>query len=155
MQKENNMRVFSLLLVLVALMNWTCSQEEDQSVIDRQAILDFLTINNLEAEEDPSGLFYIINEPGGEEKPLLTDSVTIEYQGYLTNGAVFDGTDEDMPVTFRLGDLIEGWKIGIPKFGREGNGVLLIPSALGYGSRRVGSIPPNSVLIFDIALDDF
>ncbi|MEO0877290.1 MAG: FKBP-type peptidyl-prolyl cis-trans isomerase, partial [Bacteroidota bacterium] len=42
-----------------------------------------------------------------------------------------------------------------PKYGRGGAGTLLVPSALGYGSQRVGPIPANSVLIFDIELIDF
>jgi len=129
--------------------------KEDQSKIDRDKIVQFIDDNNLNAIEDDSGLFYVINVPGGADKPILSDSVTIEYRGALTNGMVFDQTEANMARTFRLSDLIEGWKIGIPKFGRGGSGVLLVPSALGYGDRRIGSIPNNSVLIFDITLDDF
>ena len=33
-----------------------------------------------------------------------------------------------------------------------GSGILLIPSALGYGNQAVGSIPANSVLIFEVTL---
>ena len=33
-------------------------------------------------------------------------------------------------------------------------GILLIPSALGYGGQSVGTIPANSVLIFDVNLID-
>jgi FKBP-type peptidyl-prolyl cis-trans isomerase len=129
--------------------------KEDQAEIDRDTILQFIADNNLNALEDESGLYYVIDVPGGSDKPLLSDSVTIDYRGFLTNGSVFDQTVDNQPRTFLLNDLIEGWKIGIPKFGREGSGTLLVPSRLGYGDRQVGSIPRNSVLIFDITLRDF
>ncbi|MEM1214670.1 MAG: FKBP-type peptidyl-prolyl cis-trans isomerase [Bacteroidota bacterium] len=148
------MRVLSICLVLVACLSWGC-KDEDQSAIDRQIILDYLADNNLEAEEDMSGLFYIIDVPGSEEKPLLSDSVVVAYRGYLTDGNVFDATAENETVTLRLSRLIEGWRIGIPKFGRGGSGTLLIPSALGYGPNRLGVIPANAVLLFDIELEDF
>jgi FKBP-type peptidyl-prolyl cis-trans isomerase len=44
--------------------------------------------------------------------------------------------------------------LGIPKFKEGGNGTLLIPSALGYGSTGTGSIPGNTVLVFDVELID-
>ena len=57
-------------------------------------------------------------------------------------------------ITFPLSGVIQGWQEGIPLFKEGGSGILLIPSALGYGSQSVGSIPANSVLIFDINLID-
>jgi FKBP-type peptidyl-prolyl cis-trans isomerase len=128
--------------------------KDDQAEIDRDIILQFIEDNNLDAIEDESGLFYVIDVPGGADKPLLSDSVTIDYRGSLVNGTVFDQTTAN-PATFLLDDLILGWKIGIPKFGREGSGVLLVPSALGYGDRQIGIISANSVLIFDITLRAF
>ena len=57
-------------------------------------------------------------------------------------------------ITFPLSGVIQGWQEGIPLFKEGGSGILLIPSALGYGSQSVGTIPANSVLIFDINLID-
>ena len=93
----------------------------------------------------------MINEEGSGNKPTLLDEVTVFYKGYLTSGEVFDLTGVE-PATFPLGSVIEGWQEGIPYFKPGGSGILLIPSHLGYGSRGAGSIPPNSVLIFDIEL---
>jgi len=42
----------------------------------------------------------------------------------------------------------------VPYIKKGGKIKLLIPSALGYGSNAAGSIPANSVLIFDIELLD-
>ncbi|MEZ4987372.1 MAG: FKBP-type peptidyl-prolyl cis-trans isomerase [Saprospiraceae bacterium] len=148
------MKTLYLLLAFAVLTVGAC-KKEDQATIDRDIILSYLEANNLTAEEDPSGLFYIIDVPGGQQKPTLANSVTVKYKGYLTNGTVFDETTNGNTATFPLSNLIAGWQIGIPKFGRGGKGVLIVPSSLGYGSRRVGSIPANSVLVFDMELVNF
>ncbi len=145
---------FFLLLFLTTSLVFSCG-EEDQSEIDRDLILSYINDNNLQAEEDASGLFYTIDAPGGEEKPQLTDSVEITYRGTLLSGLQFDASPADNTVTFLLDDLILGWEIGIPKYGRGGAGTLLVPSALGYGSQRVGPIPPYSVKEIAIEIDDF
>ena len=59
------------------------------------------------------------------------------------------------PTILSLANVISGWQLGIPEFKKEGKGTLLIPSALAYGSSGRGSIPPNTVLAFDIELLDF
>jgi FKBP-type peptidyl-prolyl cis-trans isomerase len=79
----------------------------------------------------------------------------VKYKGYLTNNQVFDETVGNNSIEFSLSGLIPGWQIGIPLLQRGGKGVFYLPSALGYGSRYAGTIPPNSVLIFDIELLNF
>jgi FKBP-type peptidyl-prolyl cis-trans isomerase len=74
----------------------------------------------------------------------------------LTDGTKFDSSrDGGLPFKSSLGGLIEGWKEGIPYFGKGGKGKLLLPGSLGYGSSGSGSIPGNAVTIFDIELIDF
>lgn len=143
-----------LLLVLMSGLLLGCGVET-QSEQDRETILNYIEANNLNAEEHESGLFYVIEQPGGAERPSLADSVEVRYVGELTNGSVFDQTRDNNTIKFPLGGVIPGWQIGIPLFGRDGKGKLLIPSGLAYGPRGIGSIPPNSVLIFDVELVDF
>lgn len=118
-----------------------------------QAYLEGKSWENTEPHE--SGMHIVIDEPGtGEERPTLTDEVTIFYQGYLLDGHKFDGT-ADYPATFPLMNLIQGWQIGIPMFGKDGKGKLIIPSDLAYGDRDNGEIPGGSTLLFEIALIDW
>jgi FKBP-type peptidyl-prolyl cis-trans isomerase FkpA len=74
---------------------------------------------------------------------------------------LLDGTEFDSslkpgrtPFEFTIGQgmVIKGWDEGIPMFKVGGKGKLLIPANLGYGENEQGSIPANSVLIFDIEL---
>jgi len=124
---------------------------KDQFDIDQDIIAEYVADNNLDAEKTDSGLWYVINDPGTGTRPTLQDEVTVYYKGYLTNGNIFDQTGLQ-PVSFPLANVIQGWQEGIPLFMEGGNGILIIPSNLGYGSRNAGSIPPNSVLVFDVEL---
>ena len=124
---------------------------KDQSEIDQQIIQDYIEENNLDAKTTTSGLWYVIEDPGTGDQPAVSDEVRVHYKGYLIDGGVFDQTTTQ-PAEFPLANVIEGWQIGIPLFKEGGNGILLIPSHLGYGDRSVGSIPANSVLIFEVEL---
>ena len=84
-------------------------------------------------------------------------TLTVHYVGTLTNGTTFDSSrSRGEPFTFVLGDsrLIAGWNIGIEGMRVGGTREITIPPALAYGNRGVGSIPPNSTLVFEIELLD-
>ena len=139
--------IFTLLLILIS-----CNKDnEEQAATDDEIIKDYIEANNLDAEPTGSGLYVVINEEGSGFNPTQNSTVSVFYKGYFTDGEVFDQTGSE-PLTFSLNQVIEGWQEGIPYFKPGGSGILLIPSALGYGSERVGDIPANSVLIFDIEL---
>lgn len=115
---------------------------------------NYLTTNNLSAQETSTGLHYIITEEGSTVKPELCDDVTVAYKGYLPNGTVFDQSEAG--VSFPLTGVILGWQEGIQLFGQGGSGILLIPSYLAYGANPPSPlIPENSVLIFDVNLLSF
>jgi FKBP-type peptidyl-prolyl cis-trans isomerase len=122
--------------------------------VDEQ-IENYLTEKGWTADRHESGIYIVTDTLGtGDERPTLSDDVTIFYQGYLLDGTQFDGTMEE-PATFPLANLIEGWQIGIPMFGKGGKGKLVIPSEYGYGDAEVGDIPANSILMFEIELVDW
>ena len=141
----------TVLLFMALVSAWSC-QKDDQMDIDQQKIEDYIKDNGLQADSTASGLYYIIDEPGNSEHPTLQSTITISYTGKLLNGDIFDS---DPSFTYRLDALIKGWQEGIPLFGKGGKGTLIIPSHLGYGDQAIGSIPANSVLVFDIELFDF
>jgi len=108
-----------------------------------------------DAKPTGSGLYVVTENAGGDEKPAVSQQVTIFYKGYLMDGTVFDGTGET-PATFGLGQLIPGWQEGIPYFGKGGKGKLIIPPYLGYGERgSPPKIPGNAIIVFDIEVVDF
>jgi peptidylprolyl isomerase/FKBP-type peptidyl-prolyl cis-trans isomerase FkpA len=82
-------------------------------------------------------------------------SVTVNYVGTLTDGTTFDSSySRNQPFTFNLGagEVIQGWDQGVVGMKVGGKRKLTIPPSLGYGAQAVGSIPPNSTLIFEVEL---
>ena len=79
-------------------------------------------------------------------------TMTVHYVGTLENGTKFDSSvDRGQPFNFTLGagEVIQGWDKGVLGMKVGGKRKLIIPSALGYGSRGAGNmIPPNATLIF-------
>lgn len=126
----------------------TCYEEKGLVTMDQ-----YLTDNNIEPELDPSGVRYIIIEPGGTDTPDADADVVVNYSGKQTNDEVFDMSNA--PVRFNLRSLIPGWQVGIRLIGAGGKIRLFIPSQLAYGPRGRGGICPNSDLIFDIELVSF
>lgn len=83
------------------------------------------------------------------------DYVVIHYVGTLLDGTMFDSSyDRGKPFHTRIGvgQVIDGWEMGIPGMKVGGKRKLTIPPKLAYGDRDIGVIPPNSALIFEVEL---
>lgn len=138
--------IFSLLIIA------GCKNDENQTDIDEAIILDYLEKHpEIEAKKHSSGLYYQIIEPGSGGHPAIQSIVKATYKGYFTDGEVFD----ERTASFSLYHVIQGWQIGIPLLQKGGSGIFLIPSDLGYGGDGKGSVPGNTVLIFNVELIDF
>lgn len=124
----------------------------DKDLGYEQTILNYMDSQGWEGNSTPDGLYFVIDEPGGETKPNQDQLITIKYNGYYSDNVQFDSNDEFIT---RLKNVIEGWKIGIPKFGKGGKGHLLIPPYLAYGEKPSNGIRNYSVLIFDVEIIDF
>ena len=144
-------RLFFLSLFSSIFIFNTCNKNVDYDQLDEEIILQYISDNNLNAEPTGSGLYYVVNNTGNGDIPDINSIVTVAYKGTLTDGTIFDQSGTS-GATFPLRNVIQGWQEGIPLFSEGGSGVLLIPSALGYGGQAVGSIPANSVLIFEVTL---
>lgn len=142
---------------------------EEQLAADIVIIEEYLEENNLEAIQHPSGLFYRIQEEGTGELPNTGQIVSVNYVGKFLDGRVFDTSVDSVareagiynenrnykPFEFTLGrDVITGWTIGISLLKEGSTATLIIPSGYAYGSNGSGSIPPNTVLLFEVELVD-
>ncbi len=140
-----------ILLLLPFVLLWTgCTDQFDK---DEDLILEYLETNNLTAERTENGIYYIIDVEGTGDHPTINDEVEVHYEGYLLDGSIFDSSiARNETSTFPLRNVIVGWQLAIPLLKEGGKGKFLIPSIHAYGSRGSGSIPGNTVLIFDVEL---
>ncbi len=103
-----------------------------------------------------SGLKYIFFDIHKKaEKADSGDVVYVHYVGKLADGTVFDNSYErKKPLSFQLstGKVIKGWDEGIALMHVGDSALLTIPPEIGYGSRDMGVIPPNSTLTFIVKL---
>ncbi|MEM8894443.1 MAG: FKBP-type peptidyl-prolyl cis-trans isomerase [Bacteroidota bacterium] len=128
-----------------------CPEPPNFNGTEEEEIQAYLSENNLNATRTNSGLYYVLENPGTGNQPTSSSNVRVAYRGYFTNGNVFDESASD-GISFGLNQVIPGWTEGIPLFREGGNGILLLPSSLGYGSRGTTCIPGGSVLVFDVEL---
>jgi len=102
----------------------------------------------------PSGLQYEVLRKGKGKKPSLDDSITVNYEGTLIDGTVFDSSyKRGQPVTLKLNQVIKGWQIAVPKMSVGAKWKLYVPADLAYGDKSPSPvIGPNSTLIFQVEL---
>ncbi len=103
--------------------------------------------------ELPSGI-YIQTLTPGEGVPVVTgDHVYVDYVLWLPNGTQIDaGSNVDF--TLDPGNVIDGFRVGVEGMTVGETRLIVVPSALGYGAAGRTGIPPHSVLVFRVTLND-
>jgi len=108
-----------------------------------------LHIDISKMQRTPSGVYYK-DGPLGSGTPLTgLGAAVVSYVGYLKNGVVFQQGDQ---VQINLANEIIGLQEGLQGMRPGGERLLVIPSALAFGT-STGAVPPNSTVIYDIILD--
>ena len=134
----------------------------------QKAKYDLLSKNNLEQSQKDlennattegvlvtdSGLQYKILIDGSGDKPNITDTVKVHYEGRLFDGKVFDSSiARGEPVTFPVNGVIPGWTEALQMMSVGSKWQIFIPPNLGYGETGAGNIiGPNNALVFDVEL---
>lgn len=148
-------KYFTLIPFLIIVALAACKKDkfdpEIQAATDEGIIQTYISRNEIPAVRDSaSGLYYQIINPGsGTAAPTDSSIIKVNYTGKLITGELFD---QQTNLSSRLGALIPAWRIGLPHIKAGGSIKLIVPSKLAYGNQVVGSIPRNSILVFDIAL---
>ena len=140
-----------LLLIVFALSSCAKKKADEQAAADELIIQQYISDNNLTATRTSSGLYIVIDNPGLGGSCTSASTVVVAYTGSFTDGSEFEQSPPE-GIEFSLQGVIKGWTEGIPYFNEGGVGKLILPSGLAYGQSGSGSIPPNTVLVFDIEL---
>ncbi len=103
------------------------------------------------AARTPSGLVFIVLNPGQGDLPTEADTVELTYTARLSSGELFDESTE--PVQFPVEGLVPGFSEGLCLMQPGGSYRLVIPAELGYGAQGVpGVIPGGAALDFNVNL---
>ena len=102
----------------------------------------------------PDGLQYSIITEGTGPKPTTSQTVTVNYEGKLIDGTIFDSSyQRGEPISFGVTQVIPGWTEALQLMPVGSTWMLYIPSNLAYGAQGAGSaIGPNETLIFKVQL---
>ncbi|ABS77236.1 FKBP-type peptidyl-prolyl cis-trans isomerase [Coxiella burnetii] len=101
-----------------------------------------------------NGLQYKVLQAGQGQSPTLNDEVTVNYEGRLINGTVFDSSyKRGQPATFPLKSVIKGWQEALTRMKPGAIWEIYVPPQLAYGEQGApGVIGPNEALIFKVNL---
>ena len=127
--------------------NGKVAREEGEKFLAENAKKDGVQVTE-------SGLQYSVIKEGTGKSPKATDTVVCHYEGFLTNGTVFDSSiQRGEPAAFPLNAVIAGWTEGLQLMKEDGKTRFFIPYNLAYGEAgAAGAIPPYAALIFDVEL---
>ena len=159
-----------LILLLLSVSLYSCKKGYDpiaesraQAEADDKIIQDYLATNpaikavRVDSAGTATGVYCVILAPG-EGNALYTSStsITVNYTGkILTTGEQFTESGRFNP-SFRLGEVIRAWQLGIPQIKKGGRVRILAASRYAYGAYDQPEIglPKNSIVDFDIQLLD-
>jgi FKBP-type peptidyl-prolyl cis-trans isomerase len=123
----------------------------EQMAADIETIDQYLAQKNIDAIVDMSGLRFHLETVGTGFPPRFDQTVKVDYTGKFLSGVSFDDGVDESGV---LKGYIAGWQLALSVWPAGTKGTVYIPSPLAYGNQAVGSIPPNTILVFDIHLKE-
>jgi len=130
--------------------------------ISEKPILDAMTPEQFMAwnakrggvQTTPSGVEYQVIKAGSGARPTANDIAVIDYKGTLVSGRQFDASKPGQPVGLPVGGVVPGFSEALTLMPKGATYRVWIPPQLGYGPDDHGPIPGNSVLVFDLTLND-
>lgn len=135
-------------------------------------IKKYITDSKLKFSQTPSGLYYIITQPGSGPTPAAGDTAVVNYTVKMLSGKVMESSiraeavkaklpinpmvNAYKPIRFPVGaqGMIQGMDEGVRLLNKGAKATLVLPSAIAYGERGNGQIQPFTTLVFDVELVD-
>ncbi|MDY0017835.1 MAG: FKBP-type peptidyl-prolyl cis-trans isomerase [Candidatus Delongbacteria bacterium] len=124
---------------------------EGSAIASERFMMDNIKKDGVKKTE--SGLQYTVIKEGSGSKPSAGGKIRAHYIGTLRKGEVFENTyEKGEPVEMSLDRVVKGLAEGIQLMNEGSKYKFFIPPNLGYGSKEMGPIMPNSVVIFEVEL---
>ncbi|WP_353549551.1 FKBP-type peptidyl-prolyl cis-trans isomerase [Sediminibacterium sp. KACHI17] len=100
----------------------------------------------------PNGVHYFILKSAQGQRPLPTDTVTIQLRGTLADGTVFEDTYRKSPVKITPAEMVPGVSEALQMMPVGSKWQIYVPAMLAYADKGTAVIPPNSALVLEIEL---
>ena len=151
------MKKYLLIFTIFALINSGCSEQasnDEANLKLAEAFLEKNLLNNDVIEIEPGLQYKVLKSfENSSPHPKPSDTITADFHGTLIDGSVFWSSIEiGEPLTIQLSQLIPGCQKIISLMQEGDFWRVFIHPDLAYGKEGRPTIPPNSVLIFDITL---
>jgi FKBP-type peptidyl-prolyl cis-trans isomerase len=130
-------------------------KEAAQQNADKSEALPNYSARTFDASQVKSLSIEVLSAGSGETVSQ-TDTVSVSYFGWTSDGKIFDSTKkintDDTPASLSLSSVIKGWTNGIA--GQKVGSIirLTIPSDQAYGSTGSGIIPADAPLEFIVEI---
>lgn len=101
----------------------------------------------------PSGVYYSVVKAGSGPRPAPKDTVVLNVICTLPDGTELDNTSKSKQSYMAIaGEMIPGLKDVLFRMEQGAIFRAIIPASQAYGETGTQNIPPNSALIYDVAL---
>ena len=140
----------TLLAISIVLSSFTAYGKEKEDPLKAPADV---AAAPADAKATASGLKSMVLKKGtGKKKPATTDTVTVHYSGWTTDGKLFDSSHKrKQKASFPLNRVIKGWTEGLQLMVVGEKRRFWIPAELAYGNSP-GDGRPSGLLVFDVEL---
>lgn len=146
------MRILGFIAFIFLLTSCSNYSEKELAAFD-QEIQSHLDSTGISMNKTEEGMYYTIIEEGeGEDFISHKDLVTFYYTASFLGGNSFQITDESDPLSYQVSQLIYGWQDALMLLKKGGRIKIIIPPQLGYGKKKTGLIPANSILQYDLTV---
>jgi FKBP-type peptidyl-prolyl cis-trans isomerase len=154
-----SIRLFSALLLLAVVpVFYGCMDNEEpydpfaQLETDINTIDTYLANNAIAAVEDIRGVRMVITKLGKGLPALESNKVKVAYSGRVLGSST--AFETGVATGSAVSNYIPGWRIALTTLPLGSKATIYIPSPLAYGNTPQGSIPANSILVFDLDYQD-
>ena len=132
-------------------------QQDARTIAAKRAAAQQEYLENFKKEkgvkELDNGTLIKLSRPGKGKNPKADSTVKVHYTGTLIDGTKFDSSrDRGQAFQTRLDAVIPCWTKAVQQLKPGARATVVCPPDTAYGSRPVGPIPANSVLVFDVEL---
>jgi FKBP-type peptidyl-prolyl cis-trans isomerase FkpA len=164
---RKHIKCWVLILLLVPMLSF--AQTTALKLTDSATIKKYAADHSLAVTVTPSGLNYVITQPGHGDKIAAGDTAVVWYVLRFVNDRILQTNIESLarqgnphntgvykPIRVQAGmkRVIPGWDEALLLLNKGAKATFIIPSSLAYGEKGLGVIPPYTPLVFEIEVID-